>query len=243
MKSDEEIKNDALVYIKKKSSVRFLVEKFASSEKIPREAYPVSVFMAGSPGAGKTEFSKQLISMLWEGEENRVVRIDADEIREFLPGYTGENAHIFQYPASVGVDKLHDSVLKHGQNFILDGTLTDFDRAKANIERSLNKGRKVVIFYIYQEPVTAWDFTVQREKVEHRKIQMDTFIGQFFEAKEVVNALKQFFEKRITVHLVEKDFKHEIIQFRANIDKIDNHVKVKYTQDTLRKYLGEYGND
>jgi len=243
MKSDDEIKNEAVKYIKKKSSIKMLIDKFSNPKKVQSDTYPVSVFMAGSPGAGKTEFSKRLIGILWENEDNKVVRIDTDEIRMLLPGYTGSNAHIFQYPASIGVDKMHDSVLHNKQNFILDGTLADFERAQKNVTRSLGKNRLVIVFYIYQDPITAWDFTLKREEIECRRIRKQDFIAQFFKAKCVVNELKKYFGKKVVVHLVEKDFKYSIVQFKANIDKIDNHIKFKYTKEQLEKILKSYGSD
>ena len=36
-----------------------LLEEFAADSVYPPQEEPISIFMAGSPGAGKTEFSKQ----------------------------------------------------------------------------------------------------------------------------------------------------------------------------------------
>lgn len=44
------------------------------------DEFPVSVFMAGSPGAGKTEFSKNLLSLFSDNSRKQVLRIDADEM-------------------------------------------------------------------------------------------------------------------------------------------------------------------
>ena len=51
-----------------------------------------------------------------------------------------------------------DLVLAQGQSFILDGTLSDYGRAKRNIERSLKRRRAVAILYVYQSPLLAWEF-------------------------------------------------------------------------------------
>ncbi len=37
-----------------KENKKFLIEKFASLNKFPSKEKPFSIFMAGSPGAGKT---------------------------------------------------------------------------------------------------------------------------------------------------------------------------------------------
>ena len=240
MLSEENIKKEAIDFVKNKENVRKLIQEFADVEKIAPDTTPVSVFMAGSPGAGKTEFSKELINVLWDNNRNLVARIDADEIRNKLPGYVGGNAYLFQGAVSIAVEKIHDSVLKNRQNFILDGTLSNFEKAKDNIERSLNKSRTVFIFYIYQDPIIAWEFTVRREEKDGRRILRETFIEQFISAKQVVDRLKEHFGKKITVYLVEKDFKNQVIQFKENIDKIDSHIKLKYTRNQLEELIKDH---
>lgn len=79
----------AKLFIKQHADL--LIETFANPKIYLEDAHPVSLFMAGSPGAGKTEISKRLI----EKFSNKPVRIDADEIRELIPGYTGANSYLF----------------------------------------------------------------------------------------------------------------------------------------------------
>ena len=79
----------------KKHKVR-IAKILTDPVKFHPEERPISVFMAGSPGAGKTEFSKSLISIIEEARHCNVVRIDADEVRGHLPGYVGGNAYLFQ---------------------------------------------------------------------------------------------------------------------------------------------------
>lgn len=99
------------------------MRKICSLEKYPAVVNPSSYFMAGSPGAGKTEYSKSLIQILTEKEpERKIVRIDADEIRDWLPQYDHKNALLVQRAASLGVEKVLDCVLKNHQDFILDAT-------------------------------------------------------------------------------------------------------------------------
>lgn len=240
MLSEESIKKEAIDFVKKKENVKNIIQEFANPINILPDTTPVSVFMAGSPGAGKTEFSKELINVLWDNNNNLVARIDADEIRKKIPCYTGGNAYLFQGAVSIAVEKIHDSVLKNEQNFILDGTLSNFEKAKDNIERSLNKSRTVFIFYIYQDPITAWEFTKRREEKEGRRILRENFIEQFISAKNVVEKLKEYFGKKITVYFVEKDFKNQIIQFKENIDRIDSHIKIKYTREQLEDLIKDY---
>ena len=65
------------------------------TEMFPGEKNPVAVFMAGSPGAGKTEASKALVSEL-----GSFLRIDPDEFRQAIPGYDGSNAWLMHRAVS-----------------------------------------------------------------------------------------------------------------------------------------------
>jgi UDP-N-acetylglucosamine kinase len=120
------------------------------------EDEPVTVLMAGSPGAGKTEASIALINSL--GDESKVLRIDPDDLRGECPEYRGANSWLFQAAVSVLVEKIVDFALAQKQSFLLDGTLSNYNVARRNVERSLQKGRDVQILYVYQEPHLAWDF-------------------------------------------------------------------------------------
>ena len=79
-------------------------KEFTDKAKYPKEQNPVSVFMAGSPGAGKTEASKALI----DNFDGDVIRIDADEYRAQFEDYSGDNSWLFQSAVSILVEKAHD---------------------------------------------------------------------------------------------------------------------------------------
>lgn len=201
------------------------------------ETNPVSVFMAGSPGAGKTEASIELLNL--KGADGaKVLRIDPDELREELPGYTGNNAWLFQRAVIPIVEKIHDRALEQQQSFLLDGTLSSYKVAEKNIPRSLKRGRKVQILYVYQEPEQAWKFVQAREAVEGRRIQPEDFVRQYFAAREVVNRLKTEFGKLIQVDLLMKnnDGSHQF--YRAGVDQIDNHIPEKYSTEDVMRILG-----
>ena len=216
---EERLANNAIEYIK--TNVNLIIKRFADDSLFLSYNNPASVFMAGSPGAGKTEFSKRLIKNF-----ETVVRIDPDEIRDILPDYDGKNSFIFQGAASLGVNKLHDYVLKYKKNFILDGTFSNYERSRDNVKRSLDKGRPVLIYYVYQGPIIAWDFTQKREALEGRHIPKEIFIKDFFMAKDAVDKVKVDFGNNIEVDLVVKDFTANTERIELNIEKIDNYLKV-----------------
>jgi UDP-N-acetylglucosamine kinase len=198
------------------------------------EENPVSVFMAGSPGAGKTEASLELLKSLGDSP---VVRIDPDELRNEFPSYSGANAWLFQKAVSILVDKIHDMVLEQRQSFLLDGTLSHYDVACKNIQRSLKRERTVQILYVYQEPRLAWNFVQAREAAEGRRIQPEHFIEQYFAAREVVNRLKAEFGKDIAVDLLLKNNDNTRRLYEAGVDKIDNRIPEKYARADIEQML------
>jgi UDP-N-acetylglucosamine kinase len=125
-------------------------KQFTAPEIYIPEENPVSVFMAGSPGAGKTEASLELLARIVNGSS--VLRIDPDDLRTAFEDYNGANAYLFQRAVSILVDCILDRAFRKNQSFILDGTLSSYESAKKNIDRSLDKKRMVQILYVYQLP-------------------------------------------------------------------------------------------
>lgn len=230
--TEEELRQskEAEEYIKKHKYL--LIEKFASEKIYVPDVHPISLFMAGSPGAGKTEVSKRLI----EEFENKPVRIDADEIRSMFSGYTGTNAHVFQAACTIGVHKLYDYVLKNKLNTILDGTFA-YAKALENVDRSLSRNREVRIYYLYQDPLLAWEITKKREALEHRNVSKEVFIQAFFRAREHAEGAKEVFGDRVKLHLIIKNAKEETDEIIVNIKRVDQFLTIRYTTDMLNAQL------
>lgn len=231
-KNNEKIAKDAERFIKGKKAE--LINRFANTDEYESVDHPISLFMAGSPGAGKTEVSKRLIRRF----ATKPVRIDADEIRDlFAPiGYTGTNAHLFQSACTVGVNKLFDHVISAHLNAVLDGTFS-YSGALKNVERSLRHKRRVEIYYLYQDPVIAWEFTKRREAVEGRRISSETFIRGFLISRENVNSAKHTFGDQVELNVIIKNFTTGLERFELNVDNIDPYLDKIYTEEELRKLI------
>lgn len=228
---EERIGQEALAY--SKANRRAIARRLSDRKIYVPEENPVSVFMAGSPGAGKTEASIELIHRIG----TPVIRIDPDELRKECPGYTGENAYLFQPAISVLVEKIHDMALEQSQSFVLDGTLSNYDRARNNFERSFGRGRTVQILYVFQEPMLAWDFVVARETAEGRRIRPEHFVEQYFAAREVVNRLKREYGNAIAVDLLLKNNDNSNRMYKAGVDQIDHHIPEKYSRSDVERML------
>lgn len=233
--SQEELKIKSQADIFANANKDKIAKEVAGVDVFFPEENPVSVFMAGSPGAGKTESSKNLIKKF--SSSGQILRIDPDELRPMVPGYTGKNSYLFHGAVSILVSRIHDLALKNHQSFIFDGTLSKVNIARENIERSLKRGRFVQIFYVYQDPIQAWNFVQKRELLEGRRIEKEHFVAQYFDAHDSVNALKKEFGDRIKVDLLVKNIDGSDRYYKENIDIIDNHVEERYTSDTLKAML------
>jgi UDP-N-acetylglucosamine kinase len=235
---EQKIQEAAVAYAKahKRSRCRALTD---TTIYLP-EKNPVSVFMAGSPGAGKTESAREIIAQIERDRPDcgRVLRIDPDDLRGEFPGYTGSNSWLFQEATSIWVNKMHDLALENGQSFVLDGTLSKLDRARSNVERSLGRKRSVTVLYVYQSPFLAWRFVQAREASEGRNIPPERFIDQYFAAREVVNALKREFGRQITVDLLIKPYDESLKIVHQGVDTIDTHVPERFTRTELEAALG-----
>ena len=252
MMEDKEIKQKAANYIKNNKDK--LIEKFAPEDKYPPKEKPISIFMAGCFGAGKTEFARR-----YKQNVRNLVLIDADEIRNICPNYNGKKAHLFNYASSIGVSVLHNYLLDNDISFIFDGSFRS-DKSRQNIYRSVKRDRPTTIVYVHQDPKIAWLFTQIRAEISGRYISKEDFIGSVYKPKENISKIKKEFGSRIKILLVEKDLDKELskidIDIRKatneeleelknlitykdvrHIDNIDKEVEFEYTKEELKKSL------
>ncbi len=173
---------------------------------------PSGIFMAGLPGAGKTEFTIELIKSL----DPEPLRIDMDEIAQMIQGYRPEIADKFRGGASAIMNRIYDEVVKKKINFVFDGTFSSASADK-NLERALAHGYKVKVYYIHQLPEIAWQFTKDRELVEHRAIDKEGFIATYFKLQENLSQLCET-HRDVTISLIVKDVKNGVGMRKENVD-------------------------
>jgi UDP-N-acetylglucosamine kinase len=233
-----DISDKALQFIR--SNRKLICDKFANPDIYLPADNPFTIFMAGEPGAGKTEFSKSYIKELVEKVPDLMIaRIDPDEVRKIFVDYTGNNSHEFQRACGLAVDYLFDHIQKKKINAVIDGTFVDYDKQKRNIERALNRGRKVEIYFIYQNPKEAWNFTKIREVVEQRHISKSVFIEAYLKSKENVNKIKKEFGSKIEVSLVIKNVNNMVEKTHFNIDNLDSYLRKWYNREDLERIIEE----
>lgn len=168
--------------------------------RIPNEpsVAPSGIFTAGLPGAGKTEFTVELLKDV----VNAPLRIDMDEIAQQIEGYRPEIADKFRGGASIILSKIYDEVLKAKLDFVYDGTFAH-SHALQNVNRAIEKGYAIKIYYIYQDAEIAWKFTKDRELVERRKIDRNGFIDTYISLQENLRKLHNL-SHYVTISLIIK---------------------------------------
>ena len=227
-----------------KSHTDELIDYFSGNYADPGKGR-VTVLMAGAPGAGKTEFSRCLLREQFGENSKLIVRIDPDEIREWIPLYMHGKAELFNSATNKGVDMLVDHCYdkKNDKSFLLDGTLSNFDIARRNIDRGLKRGRKIQVFFVYKDPLVAWGFTQKREKIEGRNIPKEDFVKHYFQSIENVNRLKNEYGNKIQIDLVRLETENSDLpkmkdyKFEFNITSIDGYIQKKYSEDKLMSEL------
>lgn len=199
---------------------------------------PSAIFMAGLPGAGKTEFSKNLVGIIGGA---KAVRIDMDEIASQIKDYTSEKADKYREPATRLLNGVLDRVIHDRIEFVLDGTFGSNNAIK-NIERAVKHGYSIKVVYIVQDPKLAWEFTKAREKVEHRSITQVGFIKVYFNIVKNINEMVPLLKNndKITLDIVWKNENNLIDLWLPNVrEGIDKLVRTSYNNKTLKEYIDD----
>ena len=210
---------------------KLIAREFVRLTDFTKMPQPSGIFTAGLPGAGKTEFTVELINNL----KQKPVRIDMDEIAMRIEGYRPQIADKFRAGATIILEKIYDEVTKRNFDFVLDGTF-GHSKAIANIQRAINHDYTVKLYYIHQDPAIAWQFTKDREIVEHRAIDKRGFIETYINIEKNLHALCEN-HKDVTISLIIKDGHNKIGSRKENVDDIFNELPEFLTAKQLHSVL------
>ncbi len=94
--------------------------------------------------------------------------------------------------------------------------------------RSIKHDRVVQVLYVYQNPLQAWKFVLEREAKDGRTIPRDAFIEKYFTARENVNLLKKELGKQIKIDLIVKNMDGTDFRYKENVDNVDGHIPERY---------------
>ncbi|MBR5621488.1 zeta toxin family protein [Candidatus Saccharibacteria bacterium] len=223
---------DPLKWVKKHQ--KEIINRIISDVNLKSSDKPIAIFMAGLPGAGKTELSYGLIEQSFP----KPIRIDMDELATMIEGYTPENADQFRAGATRLLNALFDKVIKLRLDFVLDGTFGS-PVALQNIERVLKRGYEVQIAYACQDPRLAWNFTKAREKVEHRAISEEGFLETYYKTLNNLNELLREKDKNVVVDIFMKNADNTVGEQFDDVtsNQIDAIIRIIYNKDKLKEYI------
>jgi predicted ABC-type ATPase len=210
--TEEEISNRAYEQIK--SMKHTLPDKLLEYKNTDKKI----IFMAGSPGAGKTE-TAQLLKQRF-----RIDSVDTDDIRKLCDGFSGVNSHLYQRASSRGVSILTNYAFKNGLSFILDGNFADYDMQIKNINRALKRDYTIEINYIYRPLQIAKRYTQIREARSGRKVPDDVFIKKSLGAIETIN--KVIDEIKVNFYDLTKNIITENISKEQFNNKVKNDIQI-----------------
>lgn len=219
-------------------SKKIFVEEFVRRSGAKPVISPSAIFMAGLPGAGKTEFSKNLVDIIGGV---KVVRIDMDEIASQIKGYTPEKASEYREPATKLLNGILDRVFDEKIEFVLDGTFGSKNAIK-NVKRAIGHGYSIKVVYIVQDPKLAWNFTKAREKVEHRAITQEGFISAYYNIIKNISEMASLLRKNdiITLDIIWKNKDNSIDSWLPNVrEGIDKLLETSYNKKTLKEYIND----
>jgi hypothetical protein len=85
------------------------------------------------------------------------------------------------------------------------------NNAEKNIIRALKNDFRITIFYVYQDPKIAWDFTRKIELADGRYVPKETFIHAFFKKRENIEKVKER-HPEVILHIMIKDYQNNIYE-------------------------------
>jgi predicted ABC-type ATPase len=206
-----------------------IVKAYLTRFEYPSSEHPSIIFMAGLPGAGKTEFASRLLPQL----DNKMLHIDLDEIAENIKEYNPKIAHLFRPGANIILERLYDQSIKKRIDILMDGTL-GHDKALENIERAiLHYNYTARIYFILQDPIKAWEVTQLREKVEFRSIDAEGFAISYYKMLDNLNKLQQKFGDKISISVVIKRPNNSFKEINDNVSNISYYTDPTLTYNEL----------
>jgi UDP-N-acetylglucosamine kinase len=208
-----------------------IAREFIRETDFTKSEIPAGIFTAGLPGAGKTEFTVELL----KGISTKPVRIDMDEIAQLVEGYRPEIADKFRAGASNILGKIYDEVIKSKIDFVFDGTFSH-GRSLENVERALHHGYTVKVYYVHQEPLVAWKFTQDREVLEHRAIDKAGFIETYIKLEQNLRNLCKNY-KDVTISLIVKDAQNKEGRRVENVENLFDEIPDFLTREQLESVL------
>jgi len=105
------------------------------------------------------------------------------------------------------------------------------------VQRVIDHDYIVMIYYVYQDPIIAWNYTKIREQAEGRLVPVETFINAYYAARKNVIQAKERFGQQVKVNIFIKDFNNNIAEYLSDVDNLTLVVPPLYERVKLEEDL------
>jgi hypothetical protein len=171
-------------------------------------------------------------------KENFII-IDIDKYRNYFEWYSWKNAWEYQDCSSRVATKIFDYCIKNDLKIIFDWTLTSNIWLK-NVEKALNKDRKIWMVLIYQDPVISFSYTIARQIRNERNVSIETFLRIYFNSIKYCFEIKEKYWDKIHFIIWAKNKlgeRRQRIFKEADKNRFDKYFKVWYNEIELKQKL------
>jgi hypothetical protein len=100
----------------------------------------------------------------------------------------------------------------------------------------------VEIYYLYQDPIIAWDFVKKRERRQGRAVPLDVFIESY--EKSIVNVERaiEVFGDSILVYFAKNNYTKNVEYIKVDVSSVEELMPVRYTRVELKEILNARKN-
>ena len=94
----------------------------------------------------------------------------------------------------------------------------------------------MLVYYVYQDPFIAWDFT-KNEKWLKGVLFLKSVLSMLFPITKNLMRVKSKFQDQVTINILVKDFQNTISDFLMDIDNVELTLPISYTKEILEEEL------
>jgi UDP-N-acetylglucosamine kinase len=97
----------------------------------------------------------------------------------------------------------------------------------------------VQIYFVYQDPLDAWEFTKIRERKEGRRVPKDAFINAYFASRQNIKQVKDELGDAVLLTLIIKNYTTGERKVLDNVDSIEKYIPKIYNKDELEGMIND----
>jgi hypothetical protein len=119
-------------------------------------------------------------------------------------------------------------------HLVYDSNLANFNNAKDIIDKALEAGQDVDVFYVYRDPVDAYKSAVSRAEATGRTVPYETTLKNYINSKDTVKQLIEHYGDKIDLTIADNNVAEGTFD---EITPVDFYNKFTYNEDTLSQEL------